>query len=123
MTVALSQSRMQGRVIKHFGDRGTVTLRRRHTLLDRATGAGLASLLVNGNQSSGAAVINLRAAKLEGKIVHGVQFTIAGHAQTYTVGAGSVEAASSALAAVPISPVLAQNILDGAVVTITRAYG
>lgn len=122
MTVAQRQRLMQHRVIGHFGDRQTVTLRRRHTLMDHATGAILAALLVNGGQSSGAAVINLRAAKLQGRIVKGVQFQIAGDATVYTVG-GPVEASSNALAAVQISPVLAQNAADGAVVTITRAYG
>lgn len=106
------------RLVRRFGAGGEVTVRRHHTLTNPSTGAALATLAVNGTTALGAAVIDLDATAVQGKLVAGITFTIAGDATTYTVAADST-AASNALASVTFTPVLAAEAADDAAVTVT----
>lgn len=121
MTTATAFTAMMDRNVRHFGDRGTVTIRRPHTLKSQRKGEPLATLLVNGAAVAGAATIGLRATQLEGRLVTGCKGTIAGNATVYTT-TGVTDAASGVLAAVGITPVLAANAADGAVFTFTQPY-
>jgi hypothetical protein len=115
---------MTARLVRHFGDGFTVTIRRRHTLKSQRKGTPTISgtlLVVNGAFSTGASAIGLRADLLTGKLPKGCKFTIAGNATEYTVG-GDVTASGGALAGVSISPVLAANVVDATAVTFTQPY-
>ncbi len=122
-TTAAAYAAMMSRNIRHFGDRGTVTIRRPHTLKSQRKGEPIGGtlLLVNGAFAAGAASISLRATQLEGRLVTGCKFTIAGNATVYTT-TGQTDAASGVLTAVGITPVLAANAADGTVVTFTQPY-
>jgi hypothetical protein len=119
MPVLERQRAMQERVIRFFGDGGTVVVRRRHTLKSQRQGKPTNQLVVNGGFSAGAAAISLRADLLQGKLWKGCKVTIAG--TEYTVGV-DVEAAGGALAGVSISPVLAGNVSDGTAATVTGTF-
>lgn len=124
MSFAARQRALRARGVRHFGDNGTVTLRRRHTLKSQRKGTPAVSgvlLLVNDAALAGAVAIGLRADLLTGRLPKGCRFTIAGNATIYTTGADA-EASGGALAGVTISPALAANAADGAVVTLSTPY-
>ena len=112
-------ARMSRRVIRRFGDRQTITLRERCSLLNQITGAPLTALAAVGAHSAGAATLTLDATGLVGTLVKGAKLTIA--ATVYTVGA-AVEAASGALTGVSISPVLAAPLADNGAVSVSQPY-
>lgn len=77
------------------------------------------SLLTNGAFSKGATTINLDAATLTGILRRGNVLTITGDSQKYAVKA-DVTASGNALAAVSISPPLAQAVADNVAVTVDQ---
>lgn len=119
MTSSARLGRMVKRVIQRFGDAQTVTLRDRCSLLNATTGAPTNTLAAVGAHAAGAATLTLDATGLVGVLVEGAKLTIA--ATVYTVGA-EVQAASGALTGVTISPVLAANLADDGVVTVSQPY-
>ena len=119
MTASARLARMSRRVIRRFGDGETITLRERCSLLNATTGAPTNTLAAVGAHAAGAATLTLDAAGLVGVLVAGAQLTIA--AVVYTVG-NEVQAASGALTGVEISPVLAGNLADNGVVTVSTPY-
>lgn len=97
--------------IRSAGDRMTVTLRRRHSLLDPVAGKPPATLLLNGAHAQDAVAVNLKTAgKLAGRLVAGLRLTIGG--EQYEVG-GQIVATGNALASVPIAPGLGAAAADG----------
>jgi hypothetical protein len=119
--VSLRIGHMTHRVIRHFGDRGTVELRRPHTLNDESLGTAPAALAVHGAHLAGVASITLRGtATLRGTLAKGCQVTIS--AVVYTAQADGAANTSGQLT-VSISPVLAGNQSDGAAASISRPYG
>lgn len=117
------QRAMQERVIRRFGDNGTTTIRRRHTLKSQRKGTPAVSgvlLLVNGAHLAGVSSISLRADLLDGNFPKGCRFTIAGNATEYTASAAAD--ASGGAITVAFAPVLAANAADGAAVTISVPY-
>lgn len=101
-----------------------VTLRRTSSLKNRVTGKALGTLSVASAALAGAAAINLTGMNLDGELVLGAKFTIAGHAATYTTteSTEASKATNDVLVDVGISPVLEAPAAQGAVVTITQAY-
>lgn len=120
MSTATRFRRSATRLMRHFSDGATITLRRRHTLKSQRRGTPTVALVVNGAHLAGVSAISLRADLLEGILLAGGKFTIAGNATVYTVQADA-EATAAALSA-SISPVLAANAADGAAVTLTLSY-
>lgn len=105
--------------IRAAGERATVTLRRRHSLLDPVEGEPPTTLLLNGAHAQGATAVNLRpAGKLAGRLVPGLRLTIGG--TQYEVD-GEAEARANLLAAVPLAAPLEDAAADGAAVTV-EAY-
>lgn len=120
MSLALRQRASLRRLAVRFGGTATATVRRHHTLHDAQDGSEISTLAVNGTASAGATTINLDTApRLHGSLPQGITFTIAGDGTTYTV-ASRVNAASNALASVAISPALAAEAADDAVVTVAE---
>ena len=107
----------QERLIRHFGEAGTVTLRQRHSLRDPSTGSVPTTLAVAGLTAVGSGVIDLDATYLEGSLIPGITFTIAGDATSYTAE-NTVEAGSNVLSGVAFVPPLATQAADDAVVTL-----
>lgn len=117
------QRAMQERVIRRFGDNGTTTIRRRHTLKSQRRGTPAVSgvlLLVNGAHLAGVSSISLRADLLDGNFPKGCRFTIAGNATEYTASAAGD--ASGGAITIAFTPVLAANAADGAAVSISVPY-
>lgn len=111
--------------VRFFGGDRAVTLRRRHSLKLQSTGDPVSTLRLASPALAGASSLALKGSSggsLRGTLIAGAQFTIAGDATVYTVGA-DVEASNlGALAGVSISPVLAAGASADAVVTITTPY-
>ena len=113
----LRTRRMVSRVVRHLGERQTVTLRRRHSLVDGSDGPP-ATLSLVGAHPAGATAVTLDASQLDGTLPPGLRLTIGG--VLYTV-AGETRAKSNALADVPLAAALAADAADNAVVTV-EAY-
>lgn len=111
----MAQQAMQGRVLRHLGDGATVVVRRRHSLKTQRQGKPTNALLVNGAHSAGASTLSLRADLLDGTLPKGCKVTAGG--TEYTATADAV--VSSGVLAVPVSPVLAGSLSDGAAATVT----
>lgn len=109
------------RLVRHFGEGATAALRTRHTLVSTLTGSILDSLEVDGAHVLGAMTLSLRATSVQGILVKGIEFQIAGDPTVY-MALQNTEAVNDKLASVPIDPDLQQAAADGAVVTITSAF-
>lgn len=119
-----AQQFMQNMVVRFQGDGRTCTLRRLHSLRDQSPGGAPTTLLVNGAQLAGASTLSLKGgAALTGVLVTGCKFTIAGNVTVYTTLMPTAAGAGGTLVVIPISPVLAANAGNLAVVTITQPYG
>ncbi len=109
------------RLVQRFGGGGTVTMRRRSTLANAATGAPVSALTLGASVSLGASSLSLTASNLVGSVPAGLVLTVAGVSGSYTVQSAAV--ASGGSVAVTVSPVLASGASAGAAVTITQGYG
>lgn len=98
------------------GGQSTVTHRRPHTLRDGRAG-GLPVVLLQGVHASGASILTMDAANLEGVLPQGIVLTITGVSGTYTT-TGPKKAVAGVLTAVGITPSLAGAGADNAVVTV-----
>ena len=119
MTVAAAMQDLDDRTLRYFGDESTVTLRKFVSLRNANDGSPLHTLSVNGLTSSGATSIDLDAPGLEGDLLAGVTFTIAGDVTTYTVAA-DVSASGSELSGVTFTPALVTDAADDAAVTVGK---
>lgn len=109
-------------LIRHFGDGGTVTLRRRHTLKKQRRGEPVNALLVHGNQTAGASTLVLRADLLTGRLPKGCVVTVSGTGYTVQADAEAVTSGTSGVLTVTVLPVLAGNLSDGTAATVTTTY-
>jgi len=111
------------RAIDAFGGRGTVSLRRRHTLHDSVAGTRVEDLEVAGAVSQGEEQLTLHrpgSARLRGLLAAGVVLTIG--ADSYEV-ASDVEAVGEILSAVPlVTPVVTALAGGEAAAVPDRAY-
>lgn len=123
MTFAARAERTADRLVRHFGNESTLTVRRSgEALTDPATGGVVSALAVRGTASVGAALITLDANSVFGTIGQGWKFNVAGDGTDYVVQADNT-AAANIFTDVSILPVLAAEAADDAVVTITQRYG
>lgn len=76
------------------------------------------ALAAVGAHLAGVSSVTLDAATVTGLLVAGDTLTFAGHDEVYTVTGGPYVAAGNALAAVAISPALAENVADNEGVTV-----
>lgn len=121
MSYAARAMRSVDRLVRHFGEGATATLRARHSLISPLEGSIVETLEVDGPHLQGATTVSLRAASVQGLLIQGVELAIAGDPTVYSVTA-NVDAEGNALAAIPITPPLQQPAADGAAVTITLAF-
>lgn len=93
-------------------------------IVSGATGDALTSLTVDGLVSAGGSTLSFDATSIQsgGVFGQGWEFTLPGHTAAYVVQA-DVTAASNALAAVSILPVLSHDATDDSTATITQDYG
>lgn len=96
-----------------FGSGGTVTLRRRHSLI--SAGKILDPVTLDGVHADGATSLTLKATRLSGTLLPLIRLTIAG--QVVEVG-NEVRAATNKLTGVTITPGLAAERADGTAVAI-----
>src|SRR5690606_20934621 len=108
------------RLVSHFGESGTVTVRTRHTLMDALLGSIVSDLELTADHAAGAVNLALAADNLQGELVAGVELSIEGHASAYTVN-GSATAVNGMIT-VPISPVLSVPAIEGTEVAISRGW-
>lgn len=105
------------RMTRRFGGGDTATLRRPLALTSQSTGTLVTALALVGTHASGATSLTIDATSAKGTVPAGVTLTVAGVAGTYTTQADA--SASSNSITVTVSPGLASEGADDAVVTLT----
>jgi hypothetical protein len=111
--VDLSGRALVDRATAYYGGGGTVTVRRRHSLI--SAGKILDPVTLDGVHAAGATTLTLKATRLSGILLPLIRLTIAGQVVEAT---NEVRAAGNKLAAVTITPGLTAERADGTVVAI-----
>lgn len=121
MSFAARAAATADRLVRHFGEGATATIRSRHSLISTIEGSIVEHLQVDGAHGEGATTLAMRATSVQGLLISGIGFMIAGDATAYTVTADTF-ADDDELASVPIDPPLSQAAADGAEVTIVQGF-